>query len=436
MRSIVLTLILALLWPASALFGQDFGIKFSGFVKSDFFYDSRQTVSVREGHFLLYPAGKNPDAEQVDLNGRGSFNFLSLQTRLSGAISAPDAFSAKTSGVVEADFFGNENASFVDVNGFRLRHAYAKLAWPKTELLFGQFWHPFFVPTCYSEVISFNTGAPMQPFSRNPQVRVLHKLGSVRLIAAAVSQRDFTSGGGSAPLRNSRVPELNAQVHFVRTSADGTRDFLVGGGGSYKTLLPLLQTTKGDQKFEARETVSGLSAMAFLKYKTPSVTFKVQGVYGQNLYDLSMLGGYGVRAVEDTVKNTITYTTVNAYSIWSECILQQSAALHYGLWVGYTENLGSRDTILAYSNRVGGTDVTVRGASADNSSDLKSVLRISPRIVAVSGNLTFALETEYTTAGFADKDSEGHLYRDVYGKITRTESVTNWRVLFATILKF
>jgi hypothetical protein len=427
---------LILLLPVSVLFGQDFGIKFSGFVKSDYFYDSRQTVSIREGHFLLYPAGKNIDAEKADLNSQGSLNFLSIQTRLSGAISAPDAFSAKISGVLEADFFGNENANFVDANGFRLRHAYVKLTWPNTELLIGQYWHPFFVPACFSEVISFNTGAPMQPFSRNPQMRILRKLGSFRLIAAAVSQRDFTSGGGSAPLRNSVMPDLNAQLHFTRTAADGKKEFLIGAGANYKTLLPLLQTTKGDNKYKTNETVSGLSTMAFMKYKTPSISFKIQGVYGQNLYDLTMLGGYAVSAVIDTAKNTVNYTTVNNYSVWSECIFYGSTKVQYALWAGYTENLGSQDSIFRFSNQVDGKDVTVRGASADNSSDIKSIFRISPRVVVVSGSLTFAFETEYTSVAYAKKKDTGVLYRDDYGKITKTENVANWRLLLSTILKF
>ena len=436
MKKIVLHLALLLLLPISALFGQEFGIKFSGFVKSDFFYDSRQTVNIREGHFLLYPAGHNPDAEKADLNSRGSFNFLSIQTRLSGTISAPDAFSAKISGVLEADFFGNENANFVDANGFRLRHAYAKLTWPNTELLIGQFWHPFFVPACFSEVISFNTGAPMQPFSRNPQVRLLRKLGSFRLIAAALSQRDFTSAGGSTPLRNSPIPDLNAQLHYIGTTADGKKEFLTGAGADYKVLLPQLQTTKDGRKYESNQKVSGLSGMAFMKYKTPSFTFKIQGVYGQNLYDLTMLGGYAVSSVIDTAKNAVKYTTVNNYSVWSECIFLRSSKVQYGLWAGYTENLGSPDSILAFSNRVGGTDATVRGASVDNSSDIKSVFRISPRMVVVSGNLSFAFETEFTSAAYAKKNDTGVLYRDAFGKITQTENFANWRLLFSTILKF
>jgi hypothetical protein len=149
---------------------KSYGIKFSGFVKTDVFYDTRQTVSIREGHFLLFPAAKDLDADNNDINGKSGFNILSIQTRLLGKITGPDAFGAKTSGLIEADFFGNENSSFSDVNGFRLRHAFVKLNWQKTELLIGQFWHPMFVTDCYPGVISFNTGAPFQPFSRNPQI--------------------------------------------------------------------------------------------------------------------------------------------------------------------------------------------------------------------------------------------------------------------------
>jgi hypothetical protein len=31
-------------------------IKISGYVKNDFYYDTRQTIAAREGLFLLYPA--------------------------------------------------------------------------------------------------------------------------------------------------------------------------------------------------------------------------------------------------------------------------------------------------------------------------------------------------------------------------------------------
>jgi len=169
-----------------------FGIALSGFVKTDVIHDSRQTLSLREGHYLLYPKPALPDKDGRDVNGADSFHILSVQTRLQGKITGPDAFGAKTSGLIEAEFFGTSEA---DINGFRLRHAFLKLNWRKTELLVGQYWHPMFVVESFPDVVSFNTGAPFQPFNRSPQIRLTRTFGGWSLQAAALSQRDFVSAG-------------------------------------------------------------------------------------------------------------------------------------------------------------------------------------------------------------------------------------------------
>ncbi|MBI5475722.1 MAG: hypothetical protein HY964_03190 [Ignavibacteriales bacterium] len=408
---------------------KDFGIKFSGFVKSDFFYDTRQTVNIREGHFLLYPDGEKLDADGNDINAKHNFNFLSIQTRLTGTITAPDAFGANVSGVVEADFFGNENTSFADVNGFRLRHAYAKLTWTNTELLFGQYWHPLFIPGCFSDVISFNTGAPFQPFSRNPQMRITQKIENFKLIGVLSAQRDFTSPGGSASLRNSGLPEMHAEFQYENKNVEANEEILAGIGGGYKVLLPLMNTEKSNNKYLTDETVSSISATGFLKLKIKDITYKMQGVYGENLYDMTMLGGYGVQEVIDTNKNTVAYTPFKTLSIWSE-VMTQVDDFQFGLWGGYTQNLGAKNSIVYYSNKVNGTDVTIRG------SDIKSIWRISPRAILTSGKFNFALETEYTNAAYAIKNGNGDPKRDSKGYITETKNLSNLRFLFAVILKF
>ncbi|MFW5644912.1 MAG: hypothetical protein ACOCZL_03275, partial [Bacteroidota bacterium] len=151
-------------------FSQDdekkFGISLSGFVKNDFILDTRQTVSVREGHFLLYPEDERLDPDGEDINARANFNYLSIQSRVTGKLTGPDAFGAKTSGILEGAFFGATNS---DINGFRLRHAFFKRNWASTELLLGQYWHLMFVTDCFPGTVSFNTGTPFQYFSRNPQ---------------------------------------------------------------------------------------------------------------------------------------------------------------------------------------------------------------------------------------------------------------------------
>src|SRR4030065_2733590 len=138
MRRIIVMLLLfacGILKVSSQETDPGWGIKFSGFVKTDIFYDSRQSSAsngLREGHFYLFPDNILNDAAGKDLNANPSFHILNIQTRLRGDIAGPDAFGAKTSGAIEAEFFGTNES---DLNGFRLRHAYVKLDWKNISLL-------------------------------------------------------------------------------------------------------------------------------------------------------------------------------------------------------------------------------------------------------------------------------------------------------------
>lgn len=400
-----------------------FGIKVSGFIKNDFFYDSRQVVSLREGHFLLYPSPVITDMLNTDFNDDPSFNFLSIQTRVTGNITAPDAFGARVTGVLEADFFGNENSNFVDGNGFRLRHAFAKLNWKNTEILFGQYWHPFFIPGNYSEVLSFNTGAPFQPFARNPQIRVTQKLASFRFIGAAAAQRDFTSPDGSTVLRNSMVPDLHAQLNYENNIGSGIELF-TGAGSGYKVLR--LSEVLSFPNFTriVKQNVDGLSWTAFLKLKFPSMVFKLQATYGENLYDATMLGGYTIsRLIKVIEKTEVEYTTIDNFAIWSE-VITKIKNVELALWGGYTKNLGSGKEISEYRS------YGVRG------SDIKTIYRLSPRVVFTSPKLNIGVETEYTDAAYAVRNELAEIARDSRGKITETYSVSNLRLLLAVTLKF
>jgi len=173
-----------------------FGVNFTGYVNCDVFFDSRQTVMSREGQFLFYPEKKSLDANGQDINAKGTFNILSIQSRLTANITGPDILKAQTSGVIEGEFYGNINPN---INTFRLRLAYMKLKWKSTELSLGQNWHPMYVPGCMPEVASLNSGAPFLVFSRNPQVRIAQDFGKIRFQLAAISQLDGTSNGPDGP---------------------------------------------------------------------------------------------------------------------------------------------------------------------------------------------------------------------------------------------
>ena len=428
-----------------------FGITFSGFIKNDFFWDSRQTASIREGHFLLYPLRVENDALGNDLNSTSSFNFLSIQTRLTAKITGPDVLKAKLSALIEADFFGNENAYLVDANGFRLRHAFIKLNWTKTELLMGQYWHPMFNPNCFPAVVSFNTGAPFQAFSRNPQIRVTQKIGDFNVMFAACSQRDFVSpGGSSVSLRNSSIPDVSLQFSYGIKNDSTNKDFLIGLGGGYKTVAPRINsevsttsivtpeyvvydtlnnphvipavTKTTTVKYKVDERLGGYYAVFFLKNRWKPITCKLYAAYGQNVFDLTMLGGYAVSSISDAAIKQNDYTPFNAASAWTE-LMTNGKTVQVGVFAGYTQNMGTSAEVIDHST-------SNRGA------DIQCVYRVSPRVIFMSGKFQFMVELESTRAYYADKDAKGVVLRDSKGVITKSTPATNLRAILAVMYSF
>jgi hypothetical protein len=418
-EAFVLILILfAVGMPASRLFGQSdkpasgFGISFSGYVKTDIFYDSRQTVNIREGHYLLYPKEPALDPLGRDVNAKASFNILSIQTRLAGKITGPDALGAKTSAYIETEFFGTSDA---DLNGFRLRHAYLKLNWKRSELMIGQFWHPMFVTDCYPDVVSFNTGAPFQPFNRSPQVRFTRMFGRIGLIATALAQRDFVSygpqGASSVYLRNGVLPELNLKLQAAAADESKKTETVAGAGVDLLRLVPRLTTASG---YKTDESVTSLAGMAYFKWKRPKWTFKAEGVYGSNLYHLTMLGGYAVRdIVPAPATDTWSYAPTNVLSLWSE-VQTNGQPWQAGIFAGSARNCGARHEL---------TDVNfARGYN------IAELYRVSPRLLYNVGKMRFAGEAELTGAAYGTPDA--------FGKVQGARFVTNLRLLFAAYYFF
>ncbi len=383
-----LTLPLFLLLIAGAAWAQTdpkstFGFSLSGFIKNDMFYDSRQTVSVREGHFLLYPKPVLVDNGGRDLNAVSSFHMLSIQTRLLGRVTGPDAFGAKTSGLIEGEFFGTSDA---DINGFRLRHAFVRLNWAKTELLVGQFWHPMFVTESFPEVVSFNTGAPFQPFNRSPQVRLTRTLGRWSLAATALAQRDFPSNGpdGASTVyaRNGLVPEFNLKLQYATRNEQAGTELLLGVEGDILTLQPRTATAAG---FAADATVSSAAGMAFLRFKTRALTFKAETVLGGNLHHLTMAGGYAVDAVTDAARGYVTYAPLRTVTGWTE-LMTNGTKFQAGIFAGYSKNLGA--------------DGDLAGPAYTRGGDIDRLARVSPRLIFNSGKVRLAAECEWTGAWY------------------------------------
>jgi hypothetical protein len=327
-------------------------------------------------------------------------------------VTGPDALGAKTSGYIEAEFFGNINPN---INTFRLRHAWVKLNWKKAELLVGQWWHPMFVPECSPATISFNTGAPFVVFSRNPQVKFTRSFSKVKIALTLLSQVDFMSDGPDGPnvkyLRNSVIPESNLTVQYLTKNEETGNEFLIGAGINYQVLTPRLSVTKTvtpavdivvdgkvehhaavTETYKADATASGLACNLYSKLRLKKVTFKLGGEYGDNNNAYTMLGGYAVKSVTDTSKNQVDYANIRSFAAWAE-FHTDAVKWQPGLFVAYGKNLGAVEDIAG--------PYYARGSNIDYA------YRISPRLAFNAGKFRLAGEVEYTVAAYGKTNGRG-----------------------------
>lgn len=357
-------------------------ITFSGYVRADALFDSRQAVEAREGFLLFYPKKPLYDNNGEDINDNPSFNQYAMCTRLTTKVTGPELFRAKTLAIIEGDFTGASNA---ENNSMRLRHAYFSLQWNKTRLLAGQYWHPMDVPEMIPNVLGLNTGAPFHSFSRQPQIRVDHKIGSFNFVGVVASQRDYVNNGpegnSSVYLRNSILPNLHAQLQFKREG------IFIGAALDYKLLTPRLVT---DSNYVSNESVNCISYSLFGNYKISGFEIKAQYTMNRALNDHLMLGGFGVTE-EDPATQRRQYAPMSWHSSW--------------LNIAYTANKWQPSLFLGYT--VDATEENLfSGPVYARNADIDYVYRISPMLTYVIQKFSFMCELEYTSVAYEYNTNE------------------------------
>lgn len=403
-------ILLLLIFAVGQVFAQEteekkMKIDVSGFIKSDIYYDSRQNVEALEGLLHLFPKDVNYDTNGKDINAKSSVGIVDISSRIRGKISGPDIFGAKLTGLLEVDFTGITGG--VSSSRVRLRHAYSKLNWEKTEILLGQDWHPMFVKEVYPSVMSLNTGIPFQPFNRSPMLLISHKMGNLKIIGAAIYQADYLSRGPDGKsakyLKNSNIPNLHLQLQYNIGS------LLLGVAGDYKSIQPRLTTTSlinGDVAV-TNEKLNSYAWMGYFKFNKSKLTIKGKAIYGQNLCESIMPGGYGVSNIDSTY-GFEKYTPFNHIYTWANVIYGDQTKI--GIFGGYTKNLGANDPIV--------------GSTYGMALDIDYLYRITPTISHKIKNFMIALELEYTVAAYGDVANK-------YGEFTKSHEVSNTRVLFS-----
>lgn len=372
-----------------------------GFIRNDFYYDSRQNLETAGGLFYMVPKDKNPNGIGDDLNDVSSSGFLSIATRLGVKVSGPEILGAESSARIETDFAGFGGSTTM----LRIRQAWCKLSWKRVDLLTGQTWHPMFgdvVPT----VQSLATGSPFQPFNRSPQVRVDYKFTpSFRTYLSALYQFQYTSAG---PSGNSDIYQKNAILPELYLGFDYKKNgWIVGVGVDYLRIRPRVKENSLGYDRKVSDYLNSFSANAFMQYSNDKLAIKAKTIYGQNMAHLLLMSGYGVSA-----KNTdgsYDYTNLNNTTSWLN--VTYGNKYQVGLFLGYSKNLGSD------KNLVGGEEnVFVMGFP-----NLDQVYRIAPQVSYNLKHWTFGVEYERTTASYGTLDLDG--------KVKDTHDVTNNRIV-------
>jgi hypothetical protein len=208
--------------PPSAPMVSKFSATLYGFVELDVILDSTQSFNDLAGNAGIAHAGSYAaDNKRLTMGARNS--------RLGYKLKGPESDMVKTSGMIEADFLGNQplgspapagtppvsESSFFTSPTFRIRHMLFRMETPYVDLLVGQYWELFGWQSLFHPATVEIQGVPGQIYSRAPQVRLSHaiKTDAVALELAIAASRP--------PQRDSAVPDGQAGVKLSIPSWKG-----------------------------------------------------------------------------------------------------------------------------------------------------------------------------------------------------------------------
>lgn len=391
-------------------------VDFYGFIRSDIFYDSRQSIGAGENVVPLYPRDRLLDANGQDINDASKFHMLSVISRAGINVKGPEVMGAKTSGVLEGEFFG---ATEGGINEFRLRHAYIMFDWENTQLGIGQYWHPFVVLDALPNVVNYGTGAPVFGLNRNPQIRLTQKLTpQLRVIAAIHSQRDFTPN--NEPFRNSALPAAHLQLQYK------TANFVAGIAGQYENLKPKLSS--GTPPLKSNERAESVSGMAYVKAVTKPLTITAAAYMMQDASTFVMLGGIAGYQKDGEVE---TYKPINTQSYWIDFQQNSKGKFAAGLFAGLVKNKGVNNPVEgAIATTYGVTTNWGAISASQGGRTVNQLYKVVPRIDFTPHKaFKFRLEADVSTAEWADATNRAIGYQNKF-------DATNYRIHLTTMFSF
>lgn len=381
-------------------------VQFGGFVRAEYYIDNREMVSALDGLFAFFPENKNPGADGKDLTKVMQQNLSTQATRFTTHIVGPEFLKARSSAYFEYDFTGGNTINF------RLRQAWVKLNWEKAGILLGKTWNPF-SETPFPNVVGLHTGVPFRPFNRADQLRLtFNPTQNLTFLLAGVFQTEHKSKYDpslSGDTRANPIPELHFQIRYA------SENFSAGIMSEFKGLKPALRTTGTLGTFLAEEKLYTYAFSAYASATMSLFNVRIGGVYGQNLSEYFLQGGYAVKTLNEET-GARTYTPSNSATAWVN--LNYGKKWVIGIFGGIQKNLGF------CSNPLEGGDFFGRWQNVDH------IYRIAPSLSYNIRQWSFQAELDYNIAGYGKVD-----YSDK-GKVKDVEDIAGIRGIFATTFYF
>lgn len=379
------------------IFGRPLGIESLkiipyGYVKWEMFFDSRQNIGTRENQLLYFPAPQELDRFGNDLNDPGQWHMTAIESRFGIVMLGPKWGCITTEGAIEGDFRGPIDST---ISCLRLRHAFGLVKWEKGSFLFGQYWHPLFVPLCFPHTLAFSIGAPMEPQARAPQLRLSQRWEWLEFIGSLSSQRDYASAGPQGVttdyIRNAISPDVTLELRAYWES---------GACGVVVDYLRLVPRLRSDLNVSVQEHISSCTVEGYAAFKFAPCSARLKAFWSQNGTEQLLISGYGIRCI-DPLTQRQTYSNTAAVGGW----LDFSYTFHcdrmeLGAFIGGTKNLGSRHRLFVDPE----TEQPIVFALAGVAQNIDYVVRISPRYFYAKDPLRFGIELEWTRASYGQMD--------------------------------
>lgn len=389
---------------------QEKSLKFYGFIRNEAYVNTYKGVNAIKDMFYIYPNYIGTDANGKDFNEVTSTNMLAVASRLGLNVNGPEILGAKTSAKMEFDFAGKPNRTV-----FRIRHAFAKLQWEKSDLIMGQTWHPLFCVTSYPRIVSYNTGSPFQPFNRSPLTRFNYHMSDLTLSATASFDLQFLSNGPAGKTdqykRDGVIPDLTFNAEYK------SKYVTVGAGSSYRILKP--RTVTFDDKYVSEDYSTGLTHTIYGKVSVGDLNITAKSTLVQNGTHLLMLGGYGV-AKRNATTGEEEYTNYN--NLASLINIVYGTDTKVGCFGGYSKNLGTSEALY---NDNGSAIIWGFGDK------IQDLYRASVFASKKIDNLKLGIAYELTSANFG---TDGFSFED--GLYDTTHKATNHGFVLSMVYLF